>query len=37
MKQGYFPQEIEKRWQAKWEAEKAFFTKDDSDKPKYYA
>ena len=37
MKQGYFPQEIEKRWQTKWEEDKAFFTPDDSDKPKYYA
>ena len=37
MKQGYFPQEIEKRWQAKWEEDKAFFTPNDSDKPKYYA
>ena len=37
MKQGYFPQEIEKRWQAKWEEDKAFYTPNDSDKPKYYA
>ena len=37
MKQGYFPQEIEKRWQAKWEEKKAFFTPDSDDKPKYYA
>ena len=37
MKQGYFPQEIEKRWQAKWEEDKVFFTPNDSDKPKYYA
>ena len=37
MKQGYFPQEIEKRWQAKWEEDKAFYTPDESDKPKYYA
>ena len=37
MKQGYFPQEIEKRWQTKWEKDKAFYTSDDSDKPKYYA
>ena len=34
MKQGYFPQEIEKRWQAKWEEEKVFFTPDTDDKPK---
>ena len=32
MKQGYFPQEIEKRWQAKWEDDKAFYTPDNSDK-----
>ena len=37
MKQGYFPQEIEKRWQAKWEEDNAFFTPDTDDKPKYYA
>ena len=37
MKQGYFPQEIEKRWQQKWEEDKAFYTPNDSDKPKYYA
>ncbi|MBO5737946.1 leucine--tRNA ligase [bacterium] len=37
MKQGYFPQEIEKRWQAKWEEEKSFYTPDTDDKPKYYA
>ncbi len=37
MKQGYFPQEIEKRWQAKWERDNSFFTPNDSDKPKYYA
>ncbi|MBE7711000.1 MAG: leucine--tRNA ligase [Cyanobacteria bacterium SIG31] len=37
MKAGYFPQEIEKRWQAKWEENKSFFTPDSTDKPKYYA
>lgn len=37
MKEGYFPQEIEKRWQAKWEEAKAFHTPDCSDKPKYFA
>ena len=37
MKQGYFPQEIEKRWQQKWEENKSFFTPDTDDKPKYYA
>ncbi len=37
MKEGYYPQEIEKRWQETWERNKAFHTPDDSDKPKYYA
>lgn len=37
MKESYFPQEIEKKWQKKWEDECAFKTYDDCDKPKYYA
>ena len=37
MKQAYFPQEIEKKWQKKWEEDGVFKTHDDSDKPKYYA
>jgi len=37
MKQGYFPQEIEKRWQKIWEDNKSFYTSNDSNKPKYYA
>lgn len=37
MKEAYFPQEIEKKWQKIWEDEKTFHTPDDSDKPKYYA
>lgn len=37
MKESYFPQEIEKKWQGIWEETKAFKTLDDSDKPKYYA
>lgn len=37
MKEAYFPQEIEKKWQKKWEESGAFKTPDDSDKPKYYA
>lgn len=37
MKEGYFPQEIEKRWQEKWEKENVFHTPDESDKPKYFA
>lgn len=37
MKEAYFPQEIEKKWQKKWEEDKVFKTYDDSEKPKYYA
>ena len=37
MKQEYFPQEIEKKWQKHWEETGAFNTPNDSDKPKYYA
>ncbi|MCI1274146.1 MAG: leucine--tRNA ligase [Clostridiaceae bacterium] len=37
MKEAYFPQEIEKKWQKIWEDTGAFKTPDESDKPKYYA
>lgn len=37
MKEQYFPQEIEKNWQSKWESENTFATPNDSKKPKYYA
>ena len=37
MKEAYFPQEIEKRWQQTWEKNNAFHTPDESDKPKYFA
>lgn len=37
MREQYFPQEIEKKWQAKWDGSGAFKTTDKSDKPKYYA
>lgn len=37
MKEQYFPQEIEKKWQKKWEDEGSFRTTEDGDKPKYYA
>ncbi|MBR1775591.1 leucine--tRNA ligase [bacterium] len=37
MKEAYFPQEIEKKWQAAWEERGAFYTPDESDKPKYFA
>ena len=37
MKESYFPQEIEKKWQNIWEETNAFKAPDVSDKPKYYA
>lgn len=37
MKEQYFPQEIEKKWQKIWEDNKAFYTPDESEMPKYYA
>jgi len=37
MREAYFPQEIEKKWQKKWDDEKTFKTYDNVDKPKYYA
>ena len=37
MKESYFPQEIEKKWQKVWEDTGAFKTPDISDKPKYFA
>lgn len=37
MKEQYFPQEIEKKWQKQWEESGSFKTPDESDKPKYYA
>lgn len=37
MKEQYFPQEIEKKWQRQWEESGSFNTPDDSEKPKYYA
>lgn len=37
MKQAYFPQEIEKKWQKHWEETGTFTTTDDSEKPKYFA
>lgn len=37
LKQEYFPQEIEKKWRAKWEEDNVFHTEDISEKPKYYA
>src|SRR5574344_965254 len=37
MKELYYPQEIEKKWQKKWEDEKVFYTPNVSEKPKYFA
>jgi leucyl-tRNA synthetase len=37
MKETYYPQEIEKKWQKVGEDSKAFKTPDESDKPKFYA
>ncbi len=37
MKQSYYPQEIEKKWQKLWEEKNTYKTYDGSDKPKYYA
>lgn len=37
MKESYFPQEIEKKWQNIWDETNSFKTPDVSDKPKYYA
>ncbi|MEI8129491.1 MAG: leucine--tRNA ligase [bacterium] len=37
MNEQYFPQEIEKKWQKTWDENEAYFTPDESDKPKYYA
>ena len=37
MKELYYPQGIEKKWQEKWAKEKTFKTYDESDNPKYYA
>lgn len=32
----YNPQDIEKKWQARWKADKTYATPNSSDKPKYY-
>jgi len=37
MKESYFPQELEPRWQKYYEEHHTFKTYDDSDKPKYFA
>lgn len=37
MLEKYSPQEIEKKWQDKWESEDAYKTEADPNRPKYYA
>lgn len=37
LKEQYFPQEIEKKWQKNWEEKGLHKTHAESDKPKYYA
>ncbi len=37
MKESYFPQELEKRWQKYYEDNNTFKTYNNSDKPKYFA
>jgi len=37
LKEQYFPQEIEKKWQKVWEDKKFGKVEENSDKPKYYA
>ena len=32
----YNPQKIEKKWQKEWEKQKLYWTKENSEKPKYY-
>jgi leucyl-tRNA synthetase len=36
MKEKYFPQEIEQKWQKRWADEKTFQVREDSSKPKFY-
>jgi leucyl-tRNA synthetase len=36
MKEKYFPQEIEQKWQKRWADEKTFEVKEDSDRQKFY-
>jgi len=37
MVEKYNPQQIEKKWQQKWDDDKLYETKDDDPRPKYYA
>lgn len=36
MEEKYFPEEIEKKWQQRWEEEQAFQAVDDDPRPKFY-
>jgi leucyl-tRNA synthetase len=36
MKEKYFPQEVEKKWQQRWAEEKAFEVKEDESREKFY-
>ncbi len=37
MDEKYFPEEIEKKWQQRWEETRAFEARNDDPRPKYYA
>ncbi|HSE34144.1 MAG TPA: leucine--tRNA ligase [Pyrinomonadaceae bacterium] len=37
MDEKYFPEQIEKKWQQRWEDEKTFHAVDDDPRPKFYA
>ena len=37
MEEKYFPEEIEKKWQQRWEDQQAFHAVDDDPRPKFYA
>lgn len=37
MAEKYNPQEIEKKWQAKWEADQLYYAREDDSRPKWYA
>ena len=36
MEEKYFPEQIEKKWQQRWEEEQAFHAVDDDPRPKFY-
>ena len=36
MEEKYFPEQIEKKWQQRWEEEQAFHAADDDPRPKFY-